>query len=618
MIRTPLGVLMSFLPRWRWLLATLVQVTTVVLAPPVLAQPLAPNKAPAETPVAVNSNLDAPLFYQLLIGEMELRSGEAGTAFEVILDAARRTRDEALFKRAVDVALQARAGEQALVASRAWRAALPESLDALRLQLQILLAVNRSSDINESLRSLLKLTPDAERASLITALPRFLQRHSDPKQLATAIDDALKPYNSAASTRVAARVASGRAWLSAGDADRALSLVQEAQMLEPAAPGPALLALDLMALRPTAERIVTQHLAQPSGEDAVRQAYVRTLTLAQRYADAVQQLRISTGLAPQVAAPYLTLGALQLELKHPQDAETALLRYVELAQAQAALPTASPATSNTATTDDDDDDSPPRRGDQGLVQAWLLLAQAAEQRGDFKAAESWLARVEDPQRALEVQTRRATILARQGQINPARELIRRTPERTAEDGRAKLVAEASVLREVKRWPEAFEVLGNANQRFPDDADLLYEQAMMAEKLQRLDEMERLLRRAIEVKPDSPHAHNALGYSLADRSLRLPEARSLIQRALALAPGDPFITDSLGWAEFRSGNLEEALRLLRQAYAARPDTEIGAHLGEVLWAAGQRDEAKRIWREVGTRDKANEVLRETLARLRIDL
>ena len=141
---------------------------------------------------------------------------------------------------------------------------------------------------------------------------------------------------------------------------------------------------------------------------------------------------------------------------------------------------------------------------------------------------------------------------------------------------------------------------------------------MAEKIERLDEMETLLRQVIALKPDNAHAHNALGYSLADRSQRLPEARQLVQRALELLPGDPFITDSLGWVEFRLGNRDEAIRLLRTAYSARPDTEIAAHLGEVLWAAGQRDEARRVWREGKGRDATNDVLRETLARLRVDL
>jgi Flp pilus assembly protein TadD len=128
-------------------------------------------------------------------------------------------------------------------------------------------------------------------------------------------------------------------------------------------------------------------------------------------------------------------------------------------------------------------------------------------------------------------------------------------------------------------------------------------------------MEALLRQVMALKPDHAHAYNALGYSLADRNLRLAEAKTLIERALQLSPGDPFITDSLGWVEFRLGNRDEALRLLRQAYNARPDAEIGAHLGEVLWALGQRDEARRIWAEASSRDSGNDVLRETMVRLK---
>ena len=224
------------------------------------------------------------------------------------------------------------------------------------------------------------------------------------------------------------------------------------------------------------------------------------------------------------------------------------------------------------------------------------MAQAAEQRNDLKAADAWLAKIDNPQRALEVQTRRASLLARQGQWREAREMIRRVPERSPEEARAKLLAEAQVLRDAKRWKEAAEVLAAGSQRFPEDTDLIYEQAMVADKQERFDEMERLLRQVIQMKPDHAHAYNALGYSLADRNLRLPEARTLIQKALELTPGDPFITDSLGWVEFRLGNREEALRLLRQAFATRPDTEIAAHLGEVLWAMGQRDEARRLWQE----------------------
>jgi Flp pilus assembly protein TadD len=131
-------------------------------------------------------------------------------------------------------------------------------------------------------------------------------------------------------------------------------------------------------------------------------------------------------------------------------------------------------------------------------------------------------------------------------------------------------------------------------------------------------MEGLLRRVMTLKPEQPNAYNALGYSLADRSTRLPESRELIARALALAPDDPFITDSLGWVEFKLGHTDEALRLLRAAFKSRPDTEIAAHLGEVLWASGKLDEARNIWRSGRERDAGNDVLQETLARLKVDL
>jgi tetratricopeptide (TPR) repeat protein len=338
------GVPMSPRPRWlhRWFarwrpaLAALFTVPAMLAAPPAAAQAATPEAAAA----VANSALDGQLLYQLLIGEMALTSGNAGTAYDWILDAARRTRDETLFRRAVDIALQARAGEQALAATRAWRLARPESLDALRLQLQILLLLKHNDGLAEPLQALLVQTPAAERPGLIAALPRFLQRASDPRQMAGVLEEALKPYRDDAATRVPARVALGRVWLEARDADRAWALAQEAQALDPAAPGPALLAMELMRDKPAAEAMVLQYLDQPQAEPALRLGYVRLLTVAQRYADAVTQLEQAIRRQPEVAPPYLSLGALHLELKRPKEGEAALERYVELVQRQSAASTA--------------------------------------------------------------------------------------------------------------------------------------------------------------------------------------------------------------------------------------------------------------------------------------
>ena len=586
----------------------------------VMAQVATAAPARPADPVS-NSTLDSLLFYQLLIGELELSAGRTGNAFGVILDAARRQGDESLFQRAVEIALQARAGEQALDAARAWRAAKPGSVAPMRYQTQILLALNRLEDAVEPLTAWLTAVPTVERPGLIAGLPRLLQSVPDRQRALAIVEKLVLPYLDDPGTRTASRVALGRAHLAAGNLPQALGLARAALTDDPGAPAPVLLALEMLPGTPVAEQVVTEYLARPDAEPALRMAYVRQLTQSQRYADAGRQLERLTRDRPQLPEPWLMLGALRLELKQPAEAETALLRHVELASAAPAPAAARGAAPTVADSDgEDDEDSAAAAGQAGpdLTQAWLLLSQAAEQRGDVKAAENWLAKVDNPQRALEVQVRRASLLARQGQVNEARALIQAVPERTGDDGRAKLMAEAQMLRDVKRWPEAAEVLTAGSQRFADDTDLIYELAMVEEKLDHLAEMERLLRQVIALKPDHPHAHNALGYSLADRGLRLSEARDLIARALDLSPGDPFITDSLGWVEFRLGHLDEALRLLRQAYGARPDAEIATHLGEVLWAAGQQDEARKVWQDARSRDAANEVLRETLARLKVGL
>jgi len=562
-----------------------------------------------------NSTLDGPQFYQLLLAELDLREGDAASAYARMLEIARRTRDEALFKRSVEVAWQARAGDDALAATRAWRIALPASAEAIRYELRLLGALNRGAAMAEPLKTLLARTPEAERAALIASLPRVAARGGDRKQTAAQFEELLRPYADQSATRTAARLATARLWWQAGEGDRALGLLQRAQADEPASGSPALLAIEMLPATPAAEALAKTYLARTDADVGVRLAYVRALSGAQRYVEARDQLAAVTRVQPDLPGPWLTLGALQIELREPRAAQTSLQRYLQVA---AAAPEGARAPTAEEDEDDDEPGDPAGGPEAGRTQAHLLLAQAAELQGDLKGAAGWLAKIDDTQKALDVQLRRATLLARGGKLREARTLIQQSPERRPEDARAKLIAESQLLREVKRWPDAHAVLVAANQRWPDDVDLLYEQAMLDEKLGRMDEMERVLRRVMEIKPDHHHAYNALGYSLAERNLRLPEARSLVMKALELAPGDPFITDSVGWIEFRLGNHDKALAHLQRAYAARPDTDIAAHLGEVLWVTGQKDEARRIWREGRERDRDNETLRETLTRLQVRL
>ena len=355
----------------------------------------------------------------------------------------------------------------------------------------------------------------------------------------------------------------------------------------------------LPALRAALADAPNAVLVAPPGAGKTTRAPLALMD-AQRFGEASAQAQRLTRDKPDMAEAWAVQGSLELQENQIDKADSSFKKYIELV---------TPERSSEAK-------------QRGLTQAYLSLAQIAEKRRDFALAESWLAKVDSPQALVSTQNRRASLLAKQGKMAEARALIAKLPERAGAEGAAdrstKAIAEAQLLKDAKQYQEAYDVLQAAAEKSPQDHDLVYQQANAAEKLKRYGEMERLLRRAIEIKPDFAYAYNFLGYSLADRNVRLPEAKALLQKALEIAPGDPAITDSMGWVEFRMGNSTEAIRLLETAYKAFPNAEIGAHLADVLWATGQRDKAINILRECLLLDKEDDVLQETIARLRVKL
>ncbi len=554
-----------------------------------------------KAPDTESSDLNAELFYRLLVGEITARDGDAGAGYALMLDSARKTNDAQLYQRAVEIALQSRSGDAALQAAQAWRQAQPDNRDANRYVLQILIALNRIQETQEPLKKGVELASAAERARAISGIPPAYARVSDKKLAASVVENALGTYVINPTTAVAAWTTVSRMRLAAGDTEGALQAAQKAQATDALAEGPALVALELMSPKlPAAEVMVKKYfVSNPKAIPEIRMGYSRALLDAARYGEAAAELQIVIKDKPDFAPAWLVLGSLQLQDNQLTQAQTSLERYVAL---------------NTAASQKTEDDEP----DRGLAQAYLSLAQIAEKRKDFAGAEAWINKIENSADMMQAQTRRASILASRGKLAEGRELIRSLPERNSGDARAKLLAEVGLLRDLKQYKLAYDLLGQAVKTDSRDTDLLYDQAMMAEKLGQLPEMERLLRLVIEIKPDAYNAYNALGYSFAERNMRLPEAKQLITKALEFVPNDPFIRDSLGWVEFRLGNNAEALKIFADAFKTKPDSEIAAHYGEVLWATGQRDKALGIWREGQLLNPENETLLETLKRLKVRL
>ncbi|WP_019375178.1 tetratricopeptide repeat protein [Melaminivora alkalimesophila] len=572
-------------------------------APPLWAQqPAAPGDAlPPAPPEAEDSDpplsdqdtaLTAELFYELLLSEMSARSGDAASGYALMLDAARRSRDPRLYRRAAEMALQSRSAESALLAIRAWSDAYPDSRDANRYLLYVLVTLNRPNESAEPLVRELAAAQGREKLSTVRALPQLYARVSNKAAAARIVEAALQPELSHPAVGPAAWTTIGRMYLAAGDRARALEAARHALELDHTEDGAAMLALALLEGGVgEAEALLGPYLADTPMPE-VRMAYARILLESQRLADAQVQVDAITRERPDASEAWLIQGSLRLQAGDLDGADAALEEFIR--QLEGAPPS--------------------EARERAFTQAWLLRSRVAEKRGDYAKAEEWLQRIDSSADPLAAQARRAALLARQGKLTQGRALIRATPTRNAQEERLKLQAEAQLLREAGEYQEAYELQAKAAAQAPQDNDIAYDLAMLAERVGRFQEAERLLRAIIERKADHHHALNALGYLLADRGERLLEARRLIARALELAPGDPFITDSLGWVEFRLGNRERALELLQQAFRTQPDAEIAAHLGEVHWALGQREQALEVWREGLRINERNDVLQQTLRRL----
>lgn len=541
----------------------------------------------AESPVQ-NSKLNAVLFYQLLLGELNVQAGEPGSGFAIILDAARRTKDEALYQRATELALQSRSGEAALQAAKSWKSSLPESQEANRYILQILLALNRIEEAGRTLKASIASLPVNEQSAAIGSIPRVFSRVQDKSFAAKIVEQALSSAIQNPETAGTAWTTIGRMKRDAGDIQSAAEAARAGHAANRKAPGPIMLALSLVSQVPDeVQPMISQYMAGDALPD-LRLGYARTLIDLNQMQLALAQLNQLTKQQPEFAAGWLFLGLLQSDLSQVLQAEQSLQQYIQLALKGS---------------------DPDKSG--GLYEAYLSLSQMAQKQGRLTQADEWLAKIPPDADPLKVASRRAALLAQQGRKAEGLKVLEQVKVNNPQEAKLKALALSQWLREDKQVAEAFASIEKALAQFPADTELQSEMAMLCEKLGRFDQMESILRGLMKAKPNDAHAFNALGYSLADRNIRLNEARELILKAVQLAPRDPFIQDSLGWLEYRAGNAQEALRILEAAFKARPDAEIAAHLGEVHWSLGQYEKAGSVWREGLMLKADNETLLETL-------
>jgi len=527
------------------------------------------DKAEPQTePVIVSVEPDRPkldlnedILYKLLLGEIAGQRGHLKISLENYLELARQTRDPKIVERATQIAVFARDEEAATESATLWVELDSHNPDAHQVLAAMAL---RRGDVDATLDHLQQILDyslgDLNRKLWLIA--SMLGREQD-KPLVMKVMERLfedrseDPQAVFAFANIAARM---------GETGRALELLELALKLDPQNEGVAISYVTLLQRLDRAEDALgwlEKHLPERTADDfSLRLAYARLLTDVQRFEEARRQFEMLAVSAPNNIDVLYALGLLYLQANRLDDAEIYFKQLVD-------------------------------HSDR-FYNAKYYLGRIAEERKEYSIASTWYSTVTGDENYFDAQVRLVMLKAREGTIDSALEDLRAIQAASPQQKTMLIQAEADLLSTADRYEEALAVYDTALADGAYNPDLLYARAMTAEKLGRVDLLEKDLREIIERDPNNVQALNALGYTLADRTRRYEEAYDLIKQALSLSPEDFFIIDSMGWVLYRLGRHEEALKHLQQALKLRGDPEIAAHLYEVLWVMGKQVEANEVW------------------------
>ncbi len=543
--------------------------------------------------------LTSNILFRVLAAEVSAQRNVFIPAGKTMLDLANEIGDKRLARRALEFYLAGGNLAGALESARLWVRISPDDAEAVSAEMALAAASGQTRGLTSALGKQISTAKD--KSAAIAQAVAVLGRMPDRAVAFSILDGAISEGN--ASHLPAAHLALADMAEAAGQTDRALTEARAALASSPRSEDAAMRVFEyglkvdkvraetdartFIAARPDSRRLrlmLTSHFADQHQYDA---AMKELASMVKRYPEDFDLVFMQAQVAYRASA---------------LDQARALLDQFVSVQTQRQRAAAEGAT-----------DAP-----AALSDAYLLMARISEDQGRLDDAVSQLAMIEDGGFRYAARMRQAVIRARQGKTDQALALIDSANADTDEEVILGASTAAQVLRDANRIDEAIKRLSAASVAQPESIEIKYELGMLYERKGQLKEAERLLREVIAQDPGHAHAYNALGYALADRNVKLPEALKLITRALEISPQDPFILDSMGWVKFRMGERAAAIDYLTQAYRKRPEADIAAHLGEVLWLEGDRVQALKIFKEGVAAEPGNATLNETIKRLGVKL
>ncbi|MEE4378469.1 MAG: tetratricopeptide repeat protein [Candidatus Competibacteraceae bacterium] len=509
-----------------------------------------------------DSSPEADLIYHILLGEIAGTRKQLEVALEYYRKAVQASENPRIAERAVGIALFANDNTALLEIARRWH-----TLDAdnpkVHQALAIALLNNKQAEAAAVHLDKLRATADKDNQDGFTAVDALLNQVQD-KALALRAMASLRDLH--ANSRYA-QYYYALAALEADAHEQALEGITAALKLDPQWENAYLLQARVRMNKKDTDGALAglkEAVTNLPENRQLRLGYARLLVNAERLDEATAEFEVLAARDPKDAEVIYSLGLLSGEKERYDEAVTYFTRLLEL---------------GTRNTD-----------------AFFELGRVEELRSNYDKAKDWYAQVEGDERYLTAQVRMGVMLAKSGDLPAMNEHFVKVRQDNPQSWVPLYISQAEVLRELKHHESAFDLLTEALERESANQDLLYSRALTAGNLKRFDVLEKDLRTVIDADPEHGHALNALGYTLADQTDRYQEALGYVERAIALLPNDAAVIDSMGWVQYRLGNYEQSLEYLRRAYELNQDPEIAAHLTEVLWVLGQREEARDVFQE----------------------
>ncbi len=541
---------------------------------------------PLQQEAQEDTGANSDFIFKYLAAEVAAQRGELGLSNQIFFDLAKLTNNERLAERATQLAIFTQNAKIGLDAAQLWVKLNSEAVEARQTLTQLLVMTGNLNAAQPHLQKLLE-KPDT-RANGFLYLNTLLAQQTDKTAVLSLVQTLSEPYPNLGE----AHLTISQAALQTGNTELALKEASLANKLKPNWELGAIQQAEILYAQSPDKAInfYRSFLNNNSNANDARLSLVKMLVAQKRYSETKSDLNKLAKAAIEKPDVLAVIGALSLQSNLLDEAE----KYLKQAL--------------TSKLKDKD-------------QVYLYLGQLAEKKKNDDEALNWYSQIQAPQNEhiaqtksnyfLEAKINSALIISRTQGTDAAVMMLDDLQDLTNLQIALVIQTQANLMMQAKRYQEAFDLLDKAVLNVPDHPELIYDHAMVAERLEKFDIVESQLRKLIKLKPSFAQAYNALGYSFADRNIHLEEAYQLIEKALSFNPNDHFVIDSMGWVNYRLGKLDKAVEYLKAAYKFQADAEIAAHLGEVLWQQGHQKEAEKIWNEALKNSPENEALIKTV-------